>query len=50
LGLSVISLADLIIRWGIWKMLTGIPEAIPDKTAQLLQKMEEITRLVKQLQ
>jgi len=50
MGLSTISLARLVILWGARKAMSGIPEVRRDNTARLLERMEELTRLVKQQQ
>jgi len=50
MGLSTISLARLVFLWGARKAMAGIPEARQDKTAKLLEKMEEMTKAIRQLQ
>jgi len=50
MGLSTISLARLVILWGARKVTSGIPEVRRDNTAKLLERMEELTRLVKKQQ
>jgi len=48
--LPFVALVVEVFRWGVSRALAGVPESRPDRTAQLLQKVEELTRLVRQQQ
>jgi len=48
--LPAVDLAVVVLQWGAGRLLAGRTDPRPDGTAQLLKKVEELTRLVKQQQ
>jgi len=50
LGLPAVDLAVVVLRWGAGRLLAGRTDQRVDRTAQLLKKVEELTRLVQQQQ
>jgi len=49
-SLPVIALGATVVQWGLNRAISGRPAPGSDRTAQLLRKMEELTRLVREQQ